>query len=252
VTREIAAHPHDARLYLRRGELHRFHGELRAALADYERAQSLDPTLAEADLGRGRALLEANRAHAARHSLTHFVHARPKDPDGHIELARCLVRLARPAEAAAEYSRAIAVAPRPTPDSYVERANALAAAGRREEAIRGLDDGLRRLGPVVSLQEVAIENEVARKNWDGALARVDSVAALSPRRESWLVRRAEILTAAGRPREARATYREALAAIGTLPPRLRETRAMRRLEAQVMRSLDTLGSDEKEKSDAKS
>ena len=111
---------------------------------------------------------------------------------------------------------------------------------------------MRRLGPVVSLQEVAIANEVARKNWDGALARVDSVAALSPRRESWLVRRAEILTAAGRPREARATYREALAAIGTLPPRLRETRAMRRLEAQVMRSLDTLGSDEKEKSDAKS
>jgi tetratricopeptide (TPR) repeat protein len=254
VTREIAAHPRDARLYVRRGELHRFHGETRAALADFDRALSLDPPSADAQLGRARALLAANRATDARHALAQFVQARPDDAEGHRTFARCLARLGRPRDAAAEYSRAIALLPRPSPDVYVERARAFASAGDRTAAIRGLDEGLQRLGPIVSLEEEAIDFEVATKNWDGALARVDRVAARTPRPESWLARRGEILAAASRPGEARVAFENALTAIERLPPRLRETRAMRRLEARVRDSLQAseIRTVAEEKNDAKS
>jgi tetratricopeptide (TPR) repeat protein len=254
VTREIAAHPRDARLYVKRGELHRFHGRTRAALSDYDRALLLDPALADAQLGRARSLLAADRVHDARHALAKFVRARPDDAEGRLTFARCLARLGRPRDAAAEYSRAIAFLPRPSPDVYVERARAFASAGDRTAAIRGLDEGLRRLGPIVSLEEAAIDFEVAARNWDGALARVDRVAARTPRPESWLARRGEILLAAARPGEARAAFQEALAAIERLPPRLRETRAMRRLEARVRGSLQVseIRSVIEEKNDAKS
>jgi tetratricopeptide (TPR) repeat protein len=254
VTREIAAHPRDARLYVKRGELHRFHGEIRAALSDYDRALSLAPASADAQLGRARALLAANRVQAARHALAEFVQARPDDAEGRLTFARCLVRLGRPRDAAAEYSRAIALLPRPSPDVYIERARAFASAGDRAAAIRGLDEGLWRLGPVVSLEVRAIDFEVAARNWDGALARVDRIVARTPRPESWLARRGDILAAAARPGEARTAFREALTAIERLPPRLRETRAMRRLEARVRGSLPAseIRSVTGEKNDAKS
>jgi predicted Zn-dependent protease len=238
VTKAIAANPGDARLYVKRGELHRFHGQLAAALADYVEASRLDPSLPEADLGRGRALLDANRAGRAHEPLVRFLHARPDHAEGRLALARCLGKLGRGTEAAVEYTRAATLFSRPSPDVYLERARVLAAAGRTEEAIRGLDEAIARLGPLVALEETAIELELRRRSWDAALARVDRVAAASQRRESWMVRRAEILLAAGRDREAREAYVAARTAIDSLPPRLRRTRAMERLDRKVRSSLE--------------
>lgn len=248
VTKEIAANPGDARLYIKRGELHRFDGQLAAALADYVEASRIDPFLPEADLGRGRALLDANRAARARDPLVRFLHARPNHAEGRLALARCLAKLGRGTESAAEYTRAIGLFSPPNPDLYVERARVLAAGGRPADAIRGLDEGIARLGPLVALQDVAIDLEVQRKNWDGALARVERVAASSARRETWLARRGEILAAAGRPREARESFEAAQQSIEALSPRLRQTRAMSRLEEKVRDSLAAL----KGKTDAKS
>jgi tetratricopeptide (TPR) repeat protein len=248
VTKEIAAHPDDATLYVKRGELHRFEGHLAAALADYIEASRIDPSLAEADLGRGRALLDANRAARAEGPLVRFLHARPNHAEGRLALARCLAKLGRQTESAAEYTRAIGLFSPPNPDLYVERARVLAAAGRPAEAIRGLDEGIARLGSPVALEDVAIDLEVQRKNWDGALVRGDRVAASLARRETWLARRGEILASAGRPREARESFEAAQRSIEALSPRLRQTRAMSRLQEKVRNSLVLL----KEKLDAKS
>ena len=236
-TRRIAESPNDARLYLKRGELYRLHGEPAPALADFERAGRLDPSLAEADLGRGMALADANRHEAARRMLERFVAKRPDRAEGRVALARILSKLGKGGEAAAEFSRAIALSSPPKPDLYVERSEALAAAQRIENAIRGLDDGIQKLGPLVSLEEPAIDLELRRKNFVAALARVDRMAALSPRRETWLARRGGILLASGRRREAFESLRQAQRALDLLPPRLRETRAMERLGNRIRSQL---------------
>jgi hypothetical protein len=248
VTKEIAAHPGDATLYVKRGELHRFDGQLSAALADYIEASRIDPSLPEAVLGRGRALLDAGRAARARDPLVRFLKARPDHAEGRLALARCLAKLGRQTESASEYTRAISRFTPPGPDLYVERARVLAAGGHPAEAIRGLDEGIARLGQLVALQDVAIELEVKRKNWSGALGRIDRITPSSGRQETWLARRGEILAAAGRPREARESFEAAKRSIESLPPRLRQTRAMSRLEEKVRDSLAAL----KEQTDAKS
>ena len=255
LTREIAAEPGNAGLYLRRGELHRYCREVPAALADYARARRLDPGLAAVDLGAGRALLEAKRPAEAKRFLDRFVRARPDDSEGRLELARVLVKLRSTNPADDEYARAIALASRPSPDTYFERARFLRAAGRLPAAIRALDDGITRLGPLVSLEELAIDLELSRKNYDGALARLDrTFATPNGRQETLFARRGEILAAAGRPVEARETFRQAQRSIEGLPPRLRQTRAIQKLEERVRRSLERLrvAGSEKEKTDAKS
>jgi tetratricopeptide (TPR) repeat protein len=255
LTREIASERGNAGLYLRRGELHRLCRDVPAALADYASARRLDPGLAAADLGAGRALVEAKRPADAKRFLERFVRARPDDPEGRLELARALVGLRSTNAADDQYAQAIALAPRPSPDVYFERARFLRAAGRLPAAIRALDDGIARVGPLASLEELAVDLEISRKNYDGALARLDrTFPPTNGRQETRLARRGEILAAAGRSVEARETFQQAQRSIESLPPRLRQTRAIQKLEGRVRSSLESLrvAGPEKEKADAKS
>ena len=126
----------------------------------------------------------------------------------------------------------------------MERAQVLAAAGSEflPEALSGLDDGIARMGSLVTLQLFAIDVELKQKHYDGALARVDKIAEKSPRKETWLVRRGEILQQAGRPDEARRAYQSALSSLQTLPPTRRFVPAMQELERRIKRELESLGS----------
>lgn len=252
VTRQIERRPADARLYFKRGELHRLHGERKAALADYDRAALRDPGLGEVDLGRGKALFEAGRLPESRAALDRFLAKRPDHADARLSLARVLVSLRLPDEADAEFARAIDLAGRPKPDLYFERAKALAAAARLDAAIRVIDDGIARLGPLAALDDLAVSIERRRGNHGAALARLDRLHAGRARRESWLARRGEILAEAGRGAEARASFLAAQSSIENLPPRLRRTRAIERLERDVKASLGRLeAKSRKEKTDAK-
>lgn len=252
VTRQIARRPEDARLYWKRGELHRFHGEGSAALADYDSAARLDPALAEVDLGRGKALFAAGRFADSRAALRRFLARRPDHADARLSIARVYVRLGLSGEADAEFARAIRLVDRPKPDLYFERAQALAAAGRLDAAVRAIDEGTARLGPLAALEDLGIALERRRGNYEGALARIDRLSAGRERRETLLALKGQILAEAGRPIEARASLLAARESIEKLPARLRRTRAMERLERDVQSSLDRLGTEShKEKTDAK-
>jgi tetratricopeptide (TPR) repeat protein len=122
---------------------------------------------------------------------------------------------------------------------YLALAKAWEAAGEPEKALIALEDGERRLGSLIVLQLAAIDLQRRLHRWDSAVARVDRVAAQLERKETWLVRRAEILAEAGRYEEAHCTYQKALAAIHSLPPSLRQTKAMRDLEQQVGAALNS-------------
>src|SRR5262245_28334640 len=78
VSLHIERSPTNAALHLRRGELHRVHQDWTLALADFSRAEQLDPSLANFDLERGRTLLDAGRAAEARVALDHALARQPK------------------------------------------------------------------------------------------------------------------------------------------------------------------------------
>lgn len=242
VTDEIAKQPKNAELYLKRGELHRAHQEWDEAQADYDRAISLDPGLSVIDFTRGRMFLEGNWPHSAKVSLDRFLRKHTNHVEGFTARARALVKLGQAREAARDYTTAIENSTSGRPELYIERAQALASGGEKQhaEALRGLDEGIQKLGPLVTLQLHAIDLELKQKQFDAALARLEKISAQSPRKETWLARRGEILQQAARPDEARAAYQQALKAIDTLPPARRNVPAMKELEKRIRTALDTV------------
>lgn len=236
----IQAEPGNAELVLRRADLHRDHGDWRAAAADYDRFQQLVPGDPGVHLGRGKLLLAIERFDAAEVELTAYLQARPQHAEALATRARVRTRLGRLESAVEDFSAAIQASAEPQPEYFVERARAQLALGHHEQALAGLDAGLVRLGPVAGLVLLAVEIEAGLGRHDAALARLSQRAAASARKEAWLERSGDVLVAAGRPGQARQSYEQSKQAIDALPPRLRNTQAMLQLSLRLDAKLGAL------------
>jgi tetratricopeptide (TPR) repeat protein len=238
LTRQIeAATNNPARLYLERGELQCEHGEWKAASADYDRAAQLDPNLAGVDLCRAKLLADSGQLPAARAMFGRAIQRSPADGECFVGRARVLVKLGQRQAAIADFRRGLELQRQPQPDYVLALAQTLTAEGQVGDALRSLDDGIKKLGPILALQSYAVELELERKNTDAALARIETILAQVMRREDWLARRGDILIEAGRPAEARNSYEAALAAVNRLPGQLQRGPAMVKLQAHVNAAL---------------
>ena len=244
LTKEIEKTPRNAELFVRRADLHRLHGDWDAAQADYDHAGALDPQLAMVDLARARMFLEANWPLSSLTSVDRFLARQFEHPEGLIIRARALAKLARYVEAAQDYTRAIGKVNEGRPELFLERAQALAAEGKEhvDNAIRGLDEGIQKLGPLVTLNLYALDLETEHGRYEAALKRLDGVIAKAPRKETWFERRGNILFKAGRREEARQAYQQALDAMKTLPPVRRNVPAMQELDKRLRANIESLGS----------
>jgi len=244
--RRIAARPLDAGLRMQRGEMHRMAGDRDRARRDYELSLRLDPGLTAVHLCEGRLWMDEGLPARALPALDRYIASHPADPAGRMVRARALALLGRHADAAAEFARVIALedsAKRlPQPDLYLESARALIAAdgGNRPAALELLEDGLRRLSRPVALEVEALAIEQSLGRTDAALARLDRLLGAAARKESFLVRRAEILEQAGRLAEAERSWREASSALDRLPESRRNSPALVAMKQTVAAALKRL------------
>jgi tetratricopeptide (TPR) repeat protein len=226
---EIAARPDAAALYLQRGELYAKHEDWVHAEANYLRAAELEPRLPRLAQARGALELAAGRPAAARALLDAALELDPRDAAALVLRSRAPRAQGAEAAALADLGAALALLPEPPPELFLERAALLPAAA----AIASLDEGIARLGPVVTLHLRALALEESLGRTDDAAARLARLAADSERKESWLRRRGDLLARAGRDREARAAYAAALEAIAALPDWLRTSPGTARLAAEL-------------------
>jgi tetratricopeptide (TPR) repeat protein len=240
VTKLIEQNPNEASLYLKRGELHRHHCNWKEALVDYGKAANINPNLTIVDLARAKMMLEAGWPGKAKVSLDRFLLKHPNQSEALVLRARALATLGKYLEAAEDFTNALSSLSNPEPEYYIERSHALSKAGpdHIEDALHGINEGLRKLGQIVTLQLYAIDLELKLKNYEAALARLEQIAAQSPRKEKWLLQRGEILQKAGRYDEAHKAFSKALKEIELLPSHQRQTRAMMDLETRLLTVLN--------------
>lgn len=229
----IARRPSDPALHLDRATLLRDEGSPAQALEEIDRAAALGADAGLVARERGRALLALGRTAEAERALARAVSLRHTDAAALAAHGTALADLGRGRSAAVAFARALDAAPRgaAAPDWALARAHALAseAPPDLDGAIRGLDQDLARLGPLVVLEQEAVRLEERAGRVDAALARLDRVSAGAVRREGFLLQRAEILERAGRREPALAAYAGALAAIDRLTPQRIDTPMSRRL-----------------------
>ncbi len=205
----LALHPADVSLLVARADHLVQARRPESALPDLALAAALAPRDPRVPAVRAEALIALDQREPALAELDRAIDAGLTSPRVLRLRARVLAELERPAEAIAAWDEALAIAP--DPDGYLERSALLREQAQSDAALAGLREGLALTGAASLRLEVI---ELARRlgRWDDALRAIEPLVALeaAPR---WRVMRGDLLTGAGRSREARTDYEAALVMI---------------------------------------
>lgn len=235
VTQELQQRPNDPELYYRRGELYRRHGLFDLAWTDLETAHRLGTNRVMIDFSRGLLLSEAKWPVSAKLYLDRFLAAEPKHVPALAARARVFLQLTNKEAAIKDLTSAIQNLTDPQPDLYVERAQVQSEIGEAgmKDALRGLEEGLKRLGSVITLELYSLDLELKLTQTNAALARLDKIIAQSPRKEAWCAKKGDILQNAGRWAEAKTAFAEAIRHLEKLPASRRNVPALQELANRI-------------------
>lgn len=240
LTGEIKKHPSDPVLHFELGNLHGQHGDLELALLDLERVDALAPGKFQTDFLRGQALLVAGEFARAKEALDRQIVSHPEIARAWLLRAQVEQKLGHDQASLADYREALKRTPSPEPDLIQEVADALATHGRPDEAAQVLAVGMEKLGKIPSLVLRAIDLDIATKNFDAALRRIEEARQSAPRPEPWMARRAAALAQAGRVEESRAAWKALEKHLASLPEQERTSHAMTNLAEETRQALASL------------
>jgi len=179
-----------------------------------------DPAFPGLDLAFARLYLATARLNEARTRLDRALRHHPNDPTALILRSRARAQSDDPTGAASDLTAAIEVLPEPRPEHFLERA---ALPLPPTEALRGMLEGIRRIGPALALMERALALEIQLGKTDDALARLATLRETASRKEFWWKRTGDVLAGTGRHTEALAAYNRARTALAQQPDWLRGT-----------------------------
>lgn len=242
INAQIQANPKDAQPYLQRSHLFVVSKKFDRAIADLDQANRLQ-TLPQLDREKAAVYLAAGWHETGLEYINRFLAKNTSDTQGLLLRARFNAKLGRMADAGRDYETALQQMP-PSLELYLEHARALTTedGSHLPLALRTLEQAIKRLGPIVTLETAALEIELRQRNYDAAITRVDRLIDRMPTKHTWLAKRGDILVQAGKVAEARKSYQDALAAISKLPPRQRQLAPTLELEKQLKSLVDTQAS----------
>ena len=239
---ELEKNPNDPRLHFELADVNGQHGDWQMSLLNLDRVEELAPGKFLTALLRGQAWLTGGQPEKAKNALDPLLAEHPECARGWLLRARAAQRLGDGAGSLADYREALRRTPAPEPDQIQETADALASEGLSKEAVQVLAAGIEKLGPIPSLALRAMELEIATKNFDAALTRVEALRKSAPRPEPWMARRASVLAQAGRIEESRAAWQALVAHLEALPNLERGSHAMSKLAENARQALASLAS----------
>ncbi len=227
ISEAIEDAPEDAKLYLQRADLYLAHQYPEPALQDYQKSLQLEPELISAKLGLGTIYLNQGEFKLALKFLDEYVQKVDDDSRAWINLARTYYSLGDFEKSIRHYDNAIQHTPNPRPEWFLEQAQTAVechwGAGDEEQikkayqaAVKKIDAGIAKLGSAITLEMAALEYERLSGQYEMAIARVDRLMGQARRKESWWIRKGDILRDAGQIESSQAAYESALEAIQQL------------------------------------
>lgn len=241
-TIEITKDPQNAQLYFERGELYRQHSESLKAVTDYKKGLQIDPDYIYFELGLSRAFYDLKDINSGLIHIQKFLNRNQNHVMGLRVRADFYILDNRPELAVEDYIKVLNIADNPFPKNYKDVSNAymLMDHSNYRLANEWLDSGLKLLGPVITLQQMAIENSLLAKDYQNALERTDWIIGILDRKEEWHFKKAKICESAGDPDQAMINYKACASAIYQLPFRIRQKSATKKLIIRTDQALARL------------
>lgn len=197
LTKQIEADNCNAALYVQRADLYFQHEDYALCKGDLLKAGTLSGEIQDLDFLLARVLHILTENNSALKHISRYM----EDPDQKNNVAAVLLQadiLSTTGEhflAARNYEAGIVLSASPSPDLYLNAANAyLRCVGREEqaEAIRVLQQAKLKLGDLYVFDRLLIQIKLTHEDYDSAIALLTNIIGRSRRKATFYIERAEI------------------------------------------------------------
>lgn len=232
---QIKNEPHNAELYLKRGLLLHLHLEWKPAIADFRKAEKLDLNEPNLNLYYAQCWLTAGKSKKGLKAIEQFIEAQPQSIPGRQTRARLNIQLGKNALASQDLEWVVENTSNPLPSNYIEWAESVSGDQTNSclEAANALDEGLKRLGFVITLAQKKLDLLTSCEQFEEALTAVDDIILQIEKNESWLVQKANLLIEVERFDEAESVLLNAQKKIDELPRHKKTTPHIKELELEI-------------------
>ena len=227
----LANAPDDVEARFLHAQTLRYHEDWAKASAEYHEVLRRQPSYAAAYYGLGCLAVDQGQPGEAEAPLKAFLQREPKDPKGLGLLAEVYQKTGRRELADKAYAQANRAEPRV--ELYLERSQGLSQDGRLGRALEVLDEGMKKLGPLVVLEKEAISLERSLGRTDGALKRIQQLMRAPGRQDGWLELKGDVLAEGQRLPAAKKAWQASLAELAKLPEQRRLTQAAQDQKARL-------------------
>lgn len=231
-TIEIKEKPDSAYLYLKRGELYYQHEEFHKSISDLETSQDLGYYSNDQQLLFAEAYAKLDNHSEALNYVGIVLTAKPNSVPAIRLRAKINYNQQKYHASALEYERVIQFAEEPIPENYIETSVAwetLNTDQGDENAKAVIQNGIEKLGNIISLYYRLIELSIHSNDYEMAIKVQNEVIEFSPRKEAAYYKLAELQLCNNNKTDAIESLASAKAHINMLPERIKNTYFMKEL-----------------------
>lgn len=236
----------NARLYIKRGHIHRDAEQWVLAENNYRQALHINPSLHESLYGLAETYLRRKSCQKADATINAYLAHIPTSSLGHIVKAKIAACLSRIESAITHYNKAISLDKKASPTTYIERSKLIQQLKpfRYESLIKSLEDGIKKHGPLVMyielLVNISIKNNapLQSKMWINQLPKP---LLNTPK---WQVKQGDIARLTGDQDTSNRYYNEAIDTINALPAARKNAPAIIELKQVATKSMLQISLDD--------
>jgi tetratricopeptide (TPR) repeat protein len=217
---EIIDYPQDPTLLIKRGQIFQETKQWNAALTDYTKALTIDPTFYKALYWQGFVLQQKGEYELAKNKLQQFLTHNQTSPAGHKTLAKVYTQLNKNIKAADQYDQAISNDKSPPPQIYLERAHSLFKISPipAKRISNGLQDAIKQHGSLITYSELLIDLNIKTKNYQRAISWIEKLPENLQQSPQWLNKKADTEKLAGNHKKALNLYQRCIKEISNMSP----------------------------------
>ena len=242
ISKRIEKEPHNAKLYIKRGQLYAKHKEPKEAKQDYLYARNLDAKLLITDLLLAQLLVDNNKADVALSYVNLFLETHANHSIALITRAKIYQQMRQSDLCQKDLESAMAYLPEPNPSHFIAISEAvlLTDDSNISEALSWLKKGEKKFGFDIVLKSKEVDLYVQSKQYENAILTIDKIMEHFQRKEKWLFQKAIIYEKGGEIDLAKIHYDATLEAINQLPKRIQMTAKIIELEAYSLKRINEL------------
>ena len=196
-SQQIKENPQDAMLLFERGILYQEHGDIGLALGDFQKVLELEPAYDVCHLPLAQLYRDTGALEQAIMHINYFIKQEPGNPFGYETRASVYRMMGAPLQMVADLRQMITLKNDNAirPEDYFQLADGILMAhpGQYAPAIEALEEGLQRLGDIISIQSRLIDLEIAGQRYSSALNHIEQAMKPLARKDRWIAKKAEVL-----------------------------------------------------------